>query len=401
MNPMSEEYERLETIAGDAYLRKNRVGSLRNVNGIIFDCDGTLLDTSNSYDKTILSSVNLLLEGFLGKYPPGDLISEEIIFYFRKSGGFNDDWDTVYGILVYYLCNLPFKLRIKILESIRKIDTSKDPYERFSKMRSMLKLQTREEDFDFDENIIVGMKEFTNNLGNSGIESIDYYFADKNSDHQNLSNFYNALKDFLRHPEDVGKGIISTVFEEYFCGSSLFKETYLTDPNFVNERGFIENSKIIVLKETMLQIISLFGDTNVGIASGSRYKAAEYVLGKVLDFFNKRAIIFLDDIEKFESINSVSDIKINLKKPNPFSIQKSAEAFENTNMVLYVGDSVADCITVNNARKENEAFLFTGVYRQSFSEGELIKSFMEHKGDLILPTVNEIPEVFMKIRSRK
>ena len=86
-----------------------------------------------------------------------------------------------------------------------------------------------------------------------------------------------------------------------------------------------------------------------------------------------------------------------MKKPNPFTLIKSAEFIERIKYALYVGDSLADAMTVREARRLDSRFLFAGVYRHSYSEDVLVNSFLEFGCDMILPSVNELPSVLEEI----
>ncbi|MGN6708763.1 MAG: phosphatase, partial [Candidatus Nitrosocosmicus sp.] len=64
---------------------------------MIFDIDGVLIDVINSYNKTIIATIQHILKlNFnmnLADFPIDHLISK-----FRNTGGFNNDIDTAYSI---------------------------------------------------------------------------------------------------------------------------------------------------------------------------------------------------------------------------------------------------------------------------------------------------------------
>lgn len=91
---------------GRGYVRKDKIEALKDVDAVIFDCDGVLIDTKDSYDKTIQRTVDYALEGFTNSFFPNNLISDEIVFLFKRSGGFNSDWDVCYAVLMFILLNL-------------------------------------------------------------------------------------------------------------------------------------------------------------------------------------------------------------------------------------------------------------------------------------------------------
>ena len=96
-----EEYLKINFENGEAYIRRDRISQIKEVDGIVFDCDGVLIDIRESYNKAISKSVTYILEKMTGFPFSEDLFSNEIIHMFRATGGFNDDWDTVYGIVMF------------------------------------------------------------------------------------------------------------------------------------------------------------------------------------------------------------------------------------------------------------------------------------------------------------
>jgi phosphoglycolate phosphatase-like HAD superfamily hydrolase len=77
---------------------------------IIFDIDGTLVDTTESYNKAIKKTVKFLVKYIdKSKANLGNMVSEELIFNIRKSGMFNNDIDTSYAFVQSILCGPPKK----------------------------------------------------------------------------------------------------------------------------------------------------------------------------------------------------------------------------------------------------------------------------------------------------
>ena len=71
---------------------------------IVFDIDNVLIDTRASYIDCIRKTVETYLETIL-KFRPSrtPLLTREDVETFKSLGGFNDDWDTCYGLLLYFL----------------------------------------------------------------------------------------------------------------------------------------------------------------------------------------------------------------------------------------------------------------------------------------------------------
>jgi len=377
-------------------VRKDCIENIRRIDGVIFDCDGVLIDIRDSYDKSIFKSVVYILERMTGCKVSEEWISKEIIHLFRKAGGFNNDWDTVYGILMFILSSLPKEARRCLEKIMKKNEKEESPFKRLMlineavKEKSELHILNRK----FFLESVRNLKEFTNLLDPTGRESIDKNLMNLYGSDKDFRRFYALLKRFLHGADDVEKSIIAKVFEEFFCGATLFIENYRSKPEFNKGPGLIENEKLIVQPKTLDALVSILGKRNLGIASGSRCKIAEYVLGNLIDKFNPKAIIFLEDVEMAER---ECLWKENLRKPHPFSLLKAAEGLENSNFTLYVGDSMEDALMASEAVKLGRNILFAGVYRYTGFEKELTQSFLDYGCDLIIPTVNELPIVLEKL----
>jgi phosphoglycolate phosphatase-like HAD superfamily hydrolase len=401
---LPENYMELDLDGEKAYVRKDRLSQLRRIDGVIFDCDGVLIDIRDSYNRAISKTVVYILEGLTGTAVPERLISDEVIFLFRKSGGFNCDRDTVYGILMFILSGLPGEVRGKLKRLVEEARWQPDPFERFSSMREAAKKGVSPEDLSGEvfEVLFDKLKGFTELLDATGADSVDRNLVEVSGVSETFVDFHCVLKRFLYYPAEVGESIVATVFEEFFCGPKLFQETYGVEAKFYKGFGMVENETVIVQPETLDRLSSFFSKANLGVASGSKFEPARYVLRDLLQKFNPEASIFLDTIEQTEDERSSREgVKVNLKKPHPFSLLRAAEAFGCFDSVVYVGDSMEDAVIVREARKLGKPFSFAGVYRYSGLEEEVLRSFLESGSDIVIPSVNELPLVLEALRRDK
>jgi phosphoglycolate phosphatase-like HAD superfamily hydrolase len=387
-----------------AYIKKDRLTQLKQIDGIIFDCDGVLVDIRNSYNKAISVTVVYILEALTDIKVPEKLVSDEVIFLFRKTGGFNNDWDTVYGILMYVLSSFPDNYKIILKEQMTKIGTQQNPFNRLSLIKDTIKKESKSDILNnaFFEKTILRLKEFTKLLDASGTASVDRNLTEKAGSNKDFNAFYNVLKSFLHSPPKVGKSVIGTVFEETFLGAELFFQTFGVKPAFNNSSGMIENEKVIVQPEVLERLTLLLGGKKLGVASGSRVNPAKYVLRDLIEWFNSKAITFLETTEEAErKLSKQKGTPINLKKPNPYSLLKAAEGFGKFSSVLYVGDSVEDFLMAKEASKTGKSFVFAGVYRYSGLADLVRDGFLESDCDMVIPSVNDLPSVLETVRRGK
>jgi len=73
------------------------------IDAIIFDMDGVLLDISQSIRVVNCLAVPFYLREVLGWPAPDDLITSADIEVFKHAGGFNDDWELTYALVLHYL----------------------------------------------------------------------------------------------------------------------------------------------------------------------------------------------------------------------------------------------------------------------------------------------------------
>jgi hypothetical protein len=271
----------------------------------------------------------------LADFPIDYLISK-----FRNTGGFNNDIDTAYSIILTILyCKLINKTDLK---------------EIFNLFIMLLeKIDDR------------GIQAIENELGKLGnIEEI---------------------KNKLEYPKE--NNIISTVFNEIFYGPDLFRKQFNKNPQYYFNKPLIGNDQIIIKEETIQDLSREFNGKLI-LISGRSKVAAHFTLNKLLNYFVKDACIFLED-EKRE-----------YSKPNTYAIHKVFDHLKLKN-AIYVGDSIEDLLMVKKFRQETSSskIVFCGVYgKNSNSSSELKKLFESLGADILVENVNDIPNMLYNIK---
>ncbi len=74
------------------YIDDSGIDTLDEIDAIIFDCDGVLIDISKSYDLAIIQTTRYVLENF-AKINDAIDVDFKIIDGFKSTGGFNDEVD--------------------------------------------------------------------------------------------------------------------------------------------------------------------------------------------------------------------------------------------------------------------------------------------------------------------
>jgi len=340
------------------------------------------------------------MKELMGPRFPENLASREIIYLFKKSGGFNNDWDSAYAILMFILCKLPEDFQ-KVFEKYANMSRHEsDLLKRFLSVKNGIKKEYNPKGLD---SVIPSLGDTLRRIAMtfdaSGIASIERKLMEILNTPKDFYELYYAAKGFLSYPGKVGESILTTVFEEIFCGSHLFKEIYGHEPRLYQGKGLIENEKVIIQPENLEQLTFILGRASFGIASGRTFKLAKHKLEGLLERFNPKALVFLEDFEVAErEALSNKGLRVNFNKPNPFSLLRSSEGLEPFMSALYVGDSMEDAIMVKEANKVDSRFLFAGVHSYSDCKVDVIDDFLKAEVEVILPSINDLPKVLKAIK---
>jgi phosphoglycolate phosphatase-like HAD superfamily hydrolase len=384
---LTNEYHTLHS--NTIHIRRDCFDKIHTINAIIFDCDGVLIDVRNSYTKTIIATINRVCEEMFGITLPNHTLSK-LIHQFKMSGGFNNEWDITYAILLSLFTSMPLILKSEFIDQVARTKNLPS-YTRYTSLLSTLRPHIRTEPFNIQratENLFT----LAQQIDSSGIHSIQEPLKTCEN-----ALIFAAVKNFLHYPGPVGKSLITTIFEELFCGPALFQTIYKQKPQFSSSTGLITQEKIIVDDEILDNLAVSIGNSNFGIATGRPFNLTKFSLGRLLNRFHQPASIFLDNVLQAEHKQN----NLNLTKPHPFSLLRSAQGFTDLTLALYVGDSAEDIIMVNEALKEHDQFLSVGVYSTSDYQNDLITTFINLKTDIILPSIRELSQTLNQLKVKK
>ncbi|MBS3926383.1 MAG: phosphatase [Nitrosarchaeum sp.] len=246
------------------YIDDSVLDDLVSVDGIIFDCDGVLIDVTKSYDLTIEKTVKYVLENF-SQITDSIKINSEIIDGFKSSGGFNDEVDLTYA---------------SILSLVAAKKLNKDQHE-----------------FIFD---------VISNIDSSGISSVEKYI-------ENLVDI-SSIKNKLSYPGTHHDNPLYKIFDQIFYGPELYLKLF-KQPSQFSESGLIEND-IVILDQSLIKKIDKKFTSKPSIVSGRGKESIRYSLGHLLDEFDLNNSAFLEDESR------------ELAKPNPQSLIRSIDGMK-------------------------------------------------------------------------
>ncbi len=376
----------------DAYVKFSILEKLGKIDAIIFDCDGVLIDVRKSYNHTIVKTIDYFLNALIGINLPSDDILNKVIYLYKRSGGFNNDWDIVYSILLTISPMLPKVFKKKFIELVNSKEFSrKTLHNRFQYIKTVF-----EDMKPFTLNIkwpklISNLTVYAEKAGTNGISSIDKKLIIKPESENN--SICVAVKCFLCYPGNVKQSLISRVFDEIFYGPKLFQKQHKDYPKYYFGKGLVEKESKLVTLKTLTDLSKIIGEHNFGIVSGRDFLSAKHTLGKLINEFKKEALFFLQDYE--------TDTFEKFKKPSPLLLLKSAHNLNLFQYAIYVGDSIEDILMVEKANEIDPRFISLGLYSTSDYKEEFISHLLEMKTDIILPSVNDISDLLSLMREEK
>ena len=302
---------------------------------VLFDIDGVLVDIRKSYNAAIKETVEYMLKFITGSSFRA-LLTDQIILKFRQSGGFNNDTDTSYAIILAILANPP-----KSISQGRKF-----------------------------------LAKVAENSDESGYISVEKFLAIYGID---------KWKKVLTYPAPVNDSMLARVFDEIFYGPDLFRKQNHLEPKYCTTgMPLIKNDRFAVSAKTMKKLNKMFKG-NLAIVSGRSRIAAEYSLQPIMKYFNSNACIFLEDKKR------------KYAKPNPYAI-KYAMKVMGARSAVYVGDSIEDLLMARRAGKEIGAKIaFVGIYGNSSEPDETIDRFKQEGIEAIISSVNQLPNIINKV----
>jgi len=232
---------------------------LRSLDGIIFDCDGVLIDVTKSYDLTIKKTTEYVLEKF-SQITDSIEIDSKIIDGFKSTGGFNDEVDVTYA-------------------SILSIVSAK-------------KLNKKQDQFIFDT---------ISNADSSGILSVEKYL-------EGLVDI-SEIKNKLSYPGTHHENPLYQIFDQIFYGPELYNKLFKRQSKFT-EPGLIKND-IVLVNHSLIEKLEKKFVSKISLVTGRGKESVKYSLKKLLEKFDLINSAFLEDEPR------------EMAKPNPESLIRS------------------------------------------------------------------------------
>ncbi len=338
--------------------------------GIIFDCDGVLIDASRSYGATleICARSFAALLGF--KFEKRDF--ERTARAIQSLGTFNNDWDTLAVFVAFCYSQSSERQDLDSISLINPLSKRLVEFERrsieSSKNEKLAKL---------------GFSKLDKTLSKTktGMRREDIVKMIFSNEEELSRRFEKAVS----YPEPVGKGLLATFFDEIIYGERIFRETYgiPCSTRFLSKPGTISNERTLAQEQSMA-LLSEMSSGNLGIITGRPEVPTIHTLGELFrNFFpNPGICLFTGDY-----MLDVEEVK-----PSPKPMLKIANALKDKQSpILYVGDSAEDILMVKRSNSRDlldGRIMFAGVAQDESKA----KFFLQegNEADCITSSVDEM-----------
>ena len=389
-----ESYTSLDNSNNTILVSRKSPERLRLVDAIIFDCDGVLVDVRKSYDTTIQETVAILLSRTVGEKILAEEVSRKAIYALRATGGFNNDWDTVYALLLTALGTLPSKsleaLANRSQEEVRNRPLP-DCLEELDATASLIRanVQNPKESIRHLETNILSLTATIDSTGTSAVENVL-------GSRIGVDTIV-ALRQLFKYPEkDPGNSLIPTIFDEIYYGEKLLQEIVGRPARLHQTKGLIEQECLIPMPTTLSRLKSLIPSATFGLVTGRPAAAARFRLGPMMDFFDHKVSFFIPDEINAVAQNQKQDAIKRFSKPSAYPLLNVSKELLGARHILYVGDSMEDLLMCQRASLEDPRFLFAGV--MSFDPELQRNMFIQQGADILIRSINDLPTVFEEVR---
>ena len=287
------------------YFDDSCIDILDDIDSIIFDCDGVLIDITKSYDLAIIKTTQYVLEYF-SKINDSINVDFKIIDGFKSTGGFNDEVDLTYAAILS-------------LTAAKKLE--KDPTE-----------------FIFD---------VIKNSDSNGVETVEKYLESQTD--------ISEIKNQLSYPGTHHENPLYQIFDQIFYGPELYKKLFDKDSNF-SEPGLIEQDDVII-NNSLLELLEKKFNSKIAMVTGRGKESVNYSLKDLLKRFDLKNSVFLEDESRDLAKPNPKPLLDSIKGMNGSStlyVGDSMEDFIMAKRVTEIGNKTIFCGIIGTSKNPQE-----------------------------------------------
>ena len=287
------------------YTDDSGIDALNEIDAIIFDCDGVLIDITKSYDQAIIKTTQYILKNF-AKINGAIDIDFKIIDGFKSTGGFNDEVDLTYAAIISLVA----------AKKLKKDQTS----------------------FIFD---------VIKNSDSSGIVSVEKYLENQ----VDVSD----IKKQLSYPGIHNENPLYQIFDQLFYGPELYQKLFKNSSKF-SEPGLIEQDNVI-LNDLLIEKLQKKYDSKIAMVTGRGKESARHSLKTLLEKFDLKNSVFLEDESRELAKPNPQSLLNAIKGMNSIStlyVGDSMEDFIMANKATSLGSKTTFCGIIGTSKNPQE-----------------------------------------------
>ncbi len=351
------EYRSISDGTGRLCLRSSRCAASA-AEPVAFDCDGVLVDTSASYDAAIIRTAEMLLRMRFGRSPSLGESAGRMIFGLRKTGAFNNDWDSTFAIM--------------LISSLAMLETKNGVRGEHGVARRTEELVGQFSGDRVKDAVRDVMSYAVKIAGNAGARELE------------------EIARWLSYPGVPPGSFLATVFDELYYGEDRFVEFYGIQPRYCRGEGLIRKERLLFDAGLMENITARSG-RKPAIITGRPALGTRMSLGKLLDLFDLGSSVFVGDLD-YSAAGTDRTGTDELRKPMPGALLKCMKAI-GSDSLIYVGDSAEDLQMAASARERGYAVSFAGVCGRGETSAAALDFFMEEGADMIMQDISQLPQM--------
>ena len=287
------------------YVDDSKIDALDEIDAIIFDCDGVLIDITKSYDLAIIKTTQYILKNF-AKIDDAIDVDFKIIDGFKSTGGFNDEVDLTYAAIISLV--------------------------------AAKKLEKDQTSFVFD---------VIKNADSSGIISVEKYL-------ENLVDI-SDIKKQLSYPGTHKQNPLYQIFDQLFYGPELYQKLFKNSSKF-SESGLIEQDDVI-LNNSLIEKLQKKFNLKIAMVTGRGKESVSYSLKELLEKFDLKNSVFLEDELRELAKPNPQPLLNTIKGMNSNStlyVGDSMEDFIMAKKVTELGHNTVFCGIVGTSKNPQE-----------------------------------------------